>query len=169
MRDLGSLPGGGDSYGLAMNANAEVTGMVFAADRNLHAFLYSGGTMRDLGTLPGGSSSMGQGINAGGQVVGNSGIAGVGHAFLYTAGAMLDLNDLVRSGLPAGAHLDQAFAINDRGQIIVEGCRDTCQAYRLDPVVEEATRIPALSGSALAAMAVLLLAGGMLGVGGFKQ
>ena len=107
--------------------------MAFAAGGNLHAFVYAEGTMRDLGTFPGGSNSMGQGISARGQVVGNAGVGGVGHAFLYAAGTMLELNDYVRSGLPTGVHLTQAFAINDRGQIIVEGCAASCAAYRLDP------------------------------------
>ena len=120
--------------------------------------------MTDLGTL-GGTSSEGHGINNYGQVVGRAMTTGSGeHAFLYSDGTMFDLNTLVTEGL-GGATLHEASGINDSGQIVANGCNpSTCQAYRLDPIAGPAaiTPVPMLSRTALGAMALLLLASGLL-------
>lgn len=126
MRDLGTL-GGGFSMGSAINDRGQVTG------NSGHAFLYTDGAMRDLGTL-GGTSSWGFGINNAGFVVGTSETAGkVNHAFVYD-GTMRDLNAIV-SGL-AGTVLSVANGINDKGQIVANGCSASliCQAFLLDPL-----------------------------------
>ena len=135
MTNLGTL-GGAESWGHRINASGQVTGWSLVADGVPHAFLYSGGTMHDLGTL-GGSRSNGYGINGSGQVSGTSEIAdGIYRAFLFADGAMHDLNALVVAGLPSGTTLFEAKGINDRGQIVANGCNDRglCQAFRLDPL-----------------------------------
>src|SRR5665213_610130 len=81
--------------------------------RNLHAFLYSNGSMQDLGTL-GGTNSGGTGINAGGQVAGWAFLTGDGphHAFLYTNGSMQDLGTL-----GGAVDVSEADAVNVSGQV----------------------------------------------------
>jgi probable HAF family extracellular repeat protein len=84
--------------------------------------------MTDLGTL-GGASSAAQAINTAGQVVGQStyiaGVSGLGpdlvndHAFLWQNGTMIDLNSLLPAG--SGWILEDAVAINDKGQIVCSG------------------------------------------------
>ena len=173
MTDLGTL-GGTNSEGRGINNAGQVTGWAQRRGSEAHAFLYSAGAMSDLGTL-GGAYGAGYAINDRGQVGGSSYTsANVSfHAFVYSDGAMVDLNSVVVSGL-GGATLTEARGINDDGQIIANACSDpypdpeptfSCTAFLLDPVVEEVTQIPTLSGSALVAMAVLLLTGGILRVG----
>jgi probable HAF family extracellular repeat protein len=172
MTDLGTL-GGTNSAGYGINNTAQVTGTSFTkGEGGPHAFLYSGGVMTDLGTL-GGAGSVGNGINDRGQMVGYAGTAsGSLHAFLYFEDRMYDLNSLVVSGLGA-AVLTEARAINANGQIIANACPNnaSCTAYLLDPVAEPAaaTDVPTLSRWVLAATALLLLAGGWLGLRGASK
>jgi probable HAF family extracellular repeat protein len=75
--------------------------------------------MTDLGTL-GGSLGSANGINDEGDIVGMATLAGgQEHAFLYSNGAMRDLNDLIEPH--PGWVLEEAHAINNRGQIVGEG------------------------------------------------
>ena len=113
MHDLGTL-GGLQSSAAAINASGQVVGY---SDNNnpsspeVHAFLYTGGSMHDLGTL-GGTYSSAPGINNGGQVVGFSLTSGNDfHAFLYANGSMNDLGTLGGTG-------SQAYAINTAGVIV---------------------------------------------------
>ncbi|MBI5747805.1 MAG: hypothetical protein HZA00_01680 [Nitrospinae bacterium] len=66
--DLGTLPGGNQSYAYGINNSGQVVGSAFTEAGYYHAFLYSGGVMQDLGTL-GGTHSFASGINDSGQVV----------------------------------------------------------------------------------------------------
>jgi probable HAF family extracellular repeat protein len=155
------VPGSG---GTAINASGQVTGYLLMPRPEQQAFLYSAGSAISLGTL-GGPNSVGRGISGGGQVVGASSEAsGRVRAFLYSEGKMINLNALVLSGLN-GATLEDARGINDSGQIVALGCVMTdCQAYRLDPVAGPLALppIPTLSREALGAMALLVLASGLL-------
>jgi len=121
MRDLGSLPGWANSYAYSINGQGEVAGSVSDAnddtdgvERVSHAaaFLWRGGRMISLGRLP---HSEAFGINDSTAIVGTSDA----HAFLWTQGKMLDLN----ACLPAasGWTLEEARAINNRGQIVGSG------------------------------------------------
>jgi probable HAF family extracellular repeat protein len=86
-----------------------------ASGSEVHAFLYSNGTMKDLGTL-GGTPSRAFGINARGQVVGSSDLANGGpHAFLFSDGTMTDLGTLVAG---SATTVSVAFGINDAGQVV---------------------------------------------------
>ena len=131
--NLGTL-GGPDSFGLAINAGGQVTGvgvLPVGAAGDRHAFLYDpapggSGLLRDLGTL-GGSVSSGEGVNARGQVVGGSRLRLDidTHAFLYTpapggGGSMADLGTL-------GGFTSTASGVNAAGQ--VAGSSDTVNDF----------------------------------------
>ncbi|HEX8918978.1 MAG TPA: hypothetical protein VF898_10780 [Chloroflexota bacterium] len=122
MTDLGSL-GYGVTYGLAINANGQVTGYSYSSqefqvtcppqkygqpkqcfEHPYHAFLYSNGTMTDLGTL-GGHFSKGYAINASGEIVGQADTKTVGDAFLWNGMSMADIG------------FWDARGINDSGEI----------------------------------------------------
>jgi probable HAF family extracellular repeat protein len=127
--DLGTLPGGTDSQGYAVNRQGDVTG--WADDgQNQHPFLYSDGHMQDLGTLPGGIVGFGMDLTEGEskdrdtregnhrdreeriQVTGfSSTAAGTEHAFVYRNGKMQDLGTLPGGSASAG------YAINQAGQV----------------------------------------------------
>jgi probable HAF family extracellular repeat protein len=167
MTDLGTL-GGANSWGWGINARGQVTGTsatVSTPGYAGHIFLYANGALTDLGTL-GGEYAESTAINANGQVTGWSYLTEnvTTRAFLYSGGTMYDLNTLVVSGL-AGAILTSATAINDKGQIVANGCSTLgCTAFRLDPVAgpTAVTQIPMLSREALGAMVLLLFASGLL-------
>ena len=122
--DLGTLPGGTNSYATGINNNGQVVGWSTTASGYTHAFLYSGGAMTDLGTLPGGSSSEAYGINNNGQVVGWSYTSsGATHAFVYSGGAMTNLGTL------AGCSSSAAYGINDNGQVVGSSSGGTTNAF----------------------------------------
>jgi probable HAF family extracellular repeat protein len=175
MINLGTLEGGEDSYGAAINAVGQVAGVsgVPMPDDFVppdpgdlfmptivtfeHAFLWSpaepngaNGTLLDLGTL-GGYSSSAYGLNVHGDVVGFSTMAvdPYVHAFIYTGGnGMVDLNSLIDP--LSGWRLEFAYAINDAGQITGSGAFDDgIHAFLLTPVPEP-------SGLALAIFATLM-------------
>jgi len=109
--DLGTLPGGNDSYGTGINNAGQITGSATTASAQ-HAFLYSNGVMTDLGAL-GGNLSEAYGINDAGQVTGRTaGASGAGsYAFLYSNGVMTYLST------PRGENSSEGFGINNAGQI----------------------------------------------------
>jgi probable HAF family extracellular repeat protein len=117
MTDLGTL-GGSDSLANDINDRGTIVGLSSTASGANHAFLFSHGHMTDLGTLGGGQSVAGA-INDSAEVVGTSlTSAGVSHAFLDKHGKMIDLNSLIPA--TSGFVIDDAEAINDRGQIVGE-------------------------------------------------
>jgi probable HAF family extracellular repeat protein len=100
-----------------------VTGAAFTGeDRSEHALRTAPNrainpATDDLGTL--GAESYGMAINDLGQVVGYSFTTRdhtVVHAFLFSGSLMYDLNNLIPAGF--GWDLQQAFGINDVGQIV---------------------------------------------------
>lgn len=138
MTDLGTLPGGAESSAYGINESGQIVGGAYAACGDSHAFIYSDGLMTDLGTLPGGAHSRAWGISVIGEVVGYSYLAAdsISHAALWRSGAIIDLNSV--ADVAPGWTLGNAFAINDRGQIVGSG-RDPlgeARAFLLTPVPE---------------------------------
>jgi probable HAF family extracellular repeat protein len=81
--------------------------------------------MQALGSLSGSIYSEAYAVNNAGQVVGESGSPLGTRAFLWTSsGGMVDLNALV-PGLPVDVVLTGAFAINDKGEIVAFGIRNS--------------------------------------------
>lgn len=121
--DLGNL-GAAGAWAYGINAKGEVTGYsAKAGGVGPDAFLYANGAMQDIGNLGGLAGSTGYAINAGGDIVGISYTTGntAQHAFVYSAGAMLDLNSQISAANAKKYTLVNAVAINDNGQIVVQG------------------------------------------------
>ncbi len=129
--NLGTL-GGANSYGMALNSSGVVVGSSQTAQGYSNAFEWSDGQLLDLGTL-GGSQSYAYGVNNEGAAVGYSYIAGnsATHGFLYSSGILLDLNSLLP--IASGWTIDQAYAINDAGDILGMGTFNG-QSYAVDLV-----------------------------------
>ena len=121
--DLGNL---GYQYAQAngINASGQVTGFSYRVSGiGPDAFLWADGVMGDIGNLGGTSGSSGNAINVAAQVVGTSWTTGnvAQHAFMYIAGTMVDLNSQISDAIAAKYTLVDAVAINDNGQIVVQG------------------------------------------------
>ena len=127
--DLGTLPGGNESGGNAVNDQDQVAGFSSngVPDRSsfagwptqTRAFLWSNGVMQDLGTL-GGPDSLASSLNQSGQVAGwsyTNATANPGSGqltvdpFLWSNGVMRDLGTLGGTG---GA----AFDVNNQGKVV---------------------------------------------------
>jgi len=89
----------------------------------VEAFREEKGERSSLGTL-GGSFSIARGINNRGEIVGGSLTAGDDsfHGFLYRNNQLHDLNMMLEPG--TDWELIQAFAINNRGEILGLGSRE---------------------------------------------
>ncbi|MBK9602707.1 MAG: HAF repeat-containing protein [Anaerolineales bacterium] len=110
--NLGTFPGGAISWANDINENGVIVGASDSASGEVHAFMFSRGTMTDLGTL-GGANSDAMAINNKGQIVGTSETAtGANHVFLWQKGVMIDIGTLDESSdyFPV--------AINNKGQIL---------------------------------------------------
>jgi probable HAF family extracellular repeat protein len=120
MTKMGTL-GGSWSEGFAINNKGQTTGIGYTKNNlTAHAFLGSGGKMTDLGALGNTlNASWGLSINNSGVIVGYSDFQSTYHAFIYSGGKMRDLNGLIPAG--SGWVLEQAFGINDAGQIVGTG------------------------------------------------
>lgn len=131
-RDLGTLRGWANSYAYGINDRGKIIGSVSNAkgrpygvdtdkedmDRRVEAFLWGGDKMMGLGTLPGCRDSEAYGINNSDAIVGSSGH----RAFVWQSGKMQDLNVLLPAA--SGWILEEARAINNKGQIAGSGTRD---------------------------------------------
>jgi probable HAF family extracellular repeat protein len=84
--DLGTLPGGTQSFAYGINNSGSIVGASDSASSTLHAFLHSGGSMKDLNTLIPANSGWvlteARAINSSGQIVGNGIKDGEQRAFL---------------------------------------------------------------------------------------
>jgi probable HAF family extracellular repeat protein len=119
--DLGTLPGGTNSYAYAINDNGQVVGESQTSSGYTHAFRWTPdaanattGTMTDLGTYPHyGTTSIALGINSAGQVVGHGNLPPEGpncfFAFLWQNGGNATLLSLSCNS--------SAEDINDNGQV----------------------------------------------------
>ena len=118
--DLGTL-GGTQSAAYAVNNLGQVTGWAHTASEATDVFLWSGGKMTDLGTF--GLDPVGEAINNHGVIVGQSGNG----AWIWSNGTFQNLNNLIPPG--SGFTLNDATAINDNGQIVVNGTNATGQTH----------------------------------------
>lgn len=147
MTDLGTLPGGGQSYASSINNSGEIAGAAISSSGQYHAFSWFSGVMTDLGTLGGVNSTAAQ-INSSGQIVGRSTVASnATHAFLFSAGIMTDLGIL-----PGGANYSEANAINDLGEIVGDGFTQTADdafVYYNGKMIDLNTLLPPNSGWSL--------------------
>src|SRR4051794_27301205 len=109
----------------ALNDQGDVVGDSTVPSGKTHAFLYRGGSMRDLGTF-GGSTSIAYDVNENGVVVGAAGLSpsascseGSQRAFVFD-GQLRQLNayPVQPPATSQECHYSQAFAINDRGDIV---------------------------------------------------
>src|ERR1035441_985350 len=117
IQDLGTLPGGTQSWADAINASVQVVGASNSATTSPNAFLWSKDRgMQNLGVLPRGYYSEAFGINNLGQVVGMSNtIAGNWHAFSWSKSAGIKDLGTLDTGKSTSA---TANAVNDSGQIV---------------------------------------------------
>jgi probable HAF family extracellular repeat protein len=140
--NIGSL-GGTVTQPTGINSNGQIVGYSTTTlnGTNAAAFLYTGGTMTNLGSF-GGTQNSANGVNDMGLVVGYSAFPGdsIAHAFIcHGTGPIEDLNSLIDPSL--GWTLGDAVAINDNGQIAVEGLQQggSDHALLLTPVPEPAS------------------------------
>ncbi len=126
--------GGYDTSAYCINNNDMVVG-ASSFGGNLHAYIYSAGSIIDLGTLNGYSQSVAQHINDAGIVVGSSQTdSNDMQAFVYCDNQMYNLNDLVID--ISLWTLEKAQSVNDMGEIVGWGTYDGEQrAFLLTPVL----------------------------------
>ena len=128
MTDLGTL-GGSKSDAVAINNKTQVVGRAVVTDTPFvrHAFLWEKGQMTDLGAVAPCQRSTAQSINSRNQIVGSLGFCtdnlddlDFNSAFYVEKdGPMADLNTLITP--PSPVHLDEAWNINNRGEIFGSG------------------------------------------------
>ncbi len=144
------VPSGYQSGSATAISDAEqVAGTLDNGSGGSMAFLWAAGNMTLLGALTSGPDSQAYGVNSAGSVVGTAD----GVAFLYSDSAMYDLNTLLDPS-STGWQLNEAMAINDRGQIVGTGLHDGLQrAFLLSPLSSSDVPEPT---------APLMVGGGML-------
>ncbi len=157
-----------------INAVGQVIFNANDSSGNSHGYLYSNGQVTDIGTLPGGVQTQISAINDHGVVVGSSGIAsdpggiprigGVPTAFVYENGTMYNLKSLIASGNGPVPDLIGAFAINNAGQILVDGGADD---YLLTP--SNLPTVPPPPPDAVPEPSVLAFIGLAVGALGFRS
>lgn len=123
MIDLGTL-GGTTSDAVAINNKGQVVGRARVTDTPFvrHAFLWEDGQMIDLGAPAPCTRSTANSINSANQIVGSlGGCADNSNSAFYVekGNPMVDLNTLIVP--PSNIHLDEAWNINDRGEIFGSG------------------------------------------------
>ena len=118
LTDLGAIPGGISSRGMALNNSGRVTGSGDVADGFQHAFKGTAGDLEDLGTL-GGRSSLGRAINNSGAIAGESwSLQPSGQAIrgFVTGGDGEGMREL--AGFGGGSGYTTAYGLNNAGSVV---------------------------------------------------
>lgn len=125
LTDIGTF-GGDFGAANAINEAGEVVGFATNTGNQAIAFLWKNGVLTDLGTVDSDPCSTANAVNSKGQVVGISATCDFTfrRAFLWENGSMVDLNNLISPD--SGMQLTLAEAINDRGEIAVNGTPSGC-------------------------------------------
>ena len=129
--NLGTLPGGNESFAIGANNHGQVVGTsansipdplsFFGFGTQTRAVLWQNGAMEDLGTLGTGPDAFAVSVNDRGQVLGFSYINSIinpttgiptGDAFFWDHGTMQDIPD------PLGGTIVTPFYLNNRGQAV---------------------------------------------------
>ncbi len=143
-----------EAIGFALNDSGQVVGRLREDPESgdYQAFItgVNGAGLTIIDTLVGGSFTLARDINASGQVVGQVHFDGVPHAFVTGANGvgMIDLNSF--AGFSNGDYFEEAWGINDAGQILVQSLFG--HAYLLtptNPVPEPETYAMMLAGLGL--------------------
>ena len=138
--DLGQIAGNDNSTALDINDAGLIIGNTTLNDNNpwhpkyTRGYIYENGQATLIDAL-GGDSSETTALNNHGQVVGNV-LSDQGytlHGFLYQNGKTIDLNTLIDPA--SGWTIRSALDINDRGQILVDACKNglPCTSMLLAP------------------------------------
>jgi probable HAF family extracellular repeat protein len=134
-KDLGTLPGGTDSYGDWINSSSVIAGLSNSPKYPNGVVVYwDASGIHSIGTLKGGSSSAPGFISDTGQILGDSTVAGgASHAFIWTKGKLMqDLNNMIPKN--SGWVLHHASSISNSGQIVGYGTiNGVNQAFLLTP------------------------------------
>ena len=148
--DLGSLPGGQESFAIAINDRGQATGMssdgtpdpysFFGWGTETRGFSWQNGVMADLGTL-GGADTVVNNLNQQGQIAGSSYTNGTANPitglpttdpFLWQNGHMRDLGTL-------GGNFGLANWLNDRGEVV--GFSDLAGDQTFHPFLWDGSRM----------------------------
>ncbi len=141
MTDLGTLLGGTDSFGRAINNSGHVVGYATAADGKQHAFIYNPVSfpLTDLGTL-GGYPCDATAINSSGQVAGSFTTTKTpvkSHPYVWNSGT--GMTDLLTDPLvPVTWTSGYATGINDLGQVTgyaIDSVSNNYRAFLYTPTV----------------------------------
>lgn len=122
-KDLGTLPGGKNSYGAWINNLRVIAGASTSAKYPNGVTVYwdTTGKIHSIGTLTGGNSSYPGFITDSGEILGTSTVAGgANHAFIWRQKkGMRDLNNMIPKN--SGWVLHHAASVNAAGQIVGYG------------------------------------------------
>ncbi|HET6445050.1 MAG TPA: HAF repeat-containing protein [candidate division Zixibacteria bacterium] len=129
----------------AINNLDQIVGFSKIAEEETHAFMWEDGSLTDLGIIQGSLTSVAHDINDLTQVVGYLVMDDrSAHAMLWKNGVMSDLNDLIPAN--SGWILEEAYAINNRGQIAGHGSfGGEIHPFLLTPVPEPGVLLIAVS------------------------
>jgi probable HAF family extracellular repeat protein len=125
VRNLGVPPGGETSVANALNNRLEIVGLT-NIDGIGHAFYWRNGTMTLLPHLPQSIASIANAINNWGAIVGGESMLEPverNTATLWFESRVVELDSIVcpKDPLKPYVHLDTAYQINDRGDIVAVG------------------------------------------------
>lgn len=116
-----------------INTLGHIVGFSYSTDPNADtAWFYANGTTTVLANLPGVTNSAPRAINDNDQAVGVEFAGTQSHGVLWQGGQVYDLQTLV-TNLPAGAQIEDAIDINNKGQIIVFVPSVGSQTFLLTP------------------------------------